>query len=285
MHDGRFLHAPVVSIDADTETETPIGILDVLDCAVHTLSRFTKDKADSHVVGEETDAHEKIYGASVDPKADREMFTALFLRDDLSEPSRSEPQSASGGNVVHVHDSVSQTGQRHSVQGHGTEGSRFGAEQRSTTFGFKIKNLQDNQIYKLDYVVKEATSFKHAKALILQAVFGDQVEDIPAHSITLHYLDEDNDEIFLNSDISFETALNLIRNQSLSKLTILLRVRGMKSSTSVINQAGVSNVAIYAMLGMSCLAGVVFGALLLSGNRSRNPPNNRHTYKGYPAYR
>lgn len=267
MHDGRFLHVPIVTTDADTEEETVIGILDVLDCAVHTLSRFTH--ADKNpVVGTDSEDHDYIYNTKVNSEADRAMFTSLFLREDMSEMSSSEKATSAVKNGIHneinINDSVSQSGFK-SVAQH-TALTKVG---NSDLLQLKIKGLTGD-IYRAE-VELDGLNFSKLESKIYSVV--GKLENAK-----FFYLDEDGDEILLSSEACLESALKLVTRSSSLKFTIV--IKNPKQSF----QASHNNVLV--VLGISTLVGVLgIGIYVIFKQSTRTDTYSRSNYHAYNRYR
>lgn len=268
MHDGRFLHVPVVTTDADTEVETVVGILDVLDCAVHTLSRFThSDK--SHLISTEDKEHDYIYNTKVNSEADRAMFTSLFLRDDVSETEQSilERKTSvnhmknvgAGQSQVNINDSVSQAG-----------GTRLGKPQtmKQSILKLKIKS-NDGNIYRSEIDLETIGLSKLQKNI--KKVIGNSKD------VTLFYLDEDGDEVLLNSDDSLETALNLTISSKTDKLTVVVKYFDKQSKGFDMDKH------LPLLVGGSAVVVLITCVVLLFGKSSSHSQSQR-TYQDFRGY-
>lgn len=268
MHDGRFLHVPIVSTDADTEEETVIGILDVLDCAVHTLSRFTHSEKSPHA-STETEDHDYIYNTKVNSEADRAMFTSLFLREDTSELSSSGKAVSVVKSGVHneisINDSVSQSGFKSAINQAGTEVSQL---EKVEKLQLKIKGVNGN-IYRAKVQLSGLT-LSNLESKLFSVVGNLKNQDI-------FYLDEDGDEILLSTESCLESALSLATSSTSLKLTIMIK------NTVDNSQAKNNNVLVALSVGsLIGLLGVAIYALSRQPARSDTfSRNNYHTYNRY----
>mmetsp|Transcript_5719 Transcript_5719/g.6780 ORF Transcript_5719/g.6780 Transcript_5719/m.6780 type:complete len:687 (+) Transcript_5719:82-2142(+) len=275
MHDGRFLHVPVSKEGKDNQ-HSVCGILDVLDCAVHTFSNANVGR----------DSSSQMSGTA-ESAPEREMFSKLFLEQGFgfgqehdegsvisdSVQANSTLRSRVGSNeIIGLNDSVSQHGFDNCNT---TAYSRItGTENGSITI--KVKILSNGKMHRIS--LSPEMNWQVLKSEILS------MAKMAASDVSFAYVDEEGDPVTISSDSALKEAQNMCQMHNLGKLTILVtESNGIQSNlegattTVGLNTAKLSDTK---LLAMAFASGVMLcvGVLFLSSGGSRGRGYHRRNY-------
>jgi len=270
MHDGRFLHVPVTSELYGESGPIVCGVLDVLDCAVHTFSRVNDNHPSS---GDQS----STFNAS--DSGDREIFSKLFLEhglgygqdaDNVSTISdnmvSNSARSHGSADVVGMQDSVSQHGYDPSATSHSTVGS--------PTIAVKIKTLMDGKIHRV--TLSADTNWNTLKNRMVSMTGLSHLGD---DAITFSYVDEEGDPVTLASDSALHEARMMCQAQNLKKFTVLIsRSKGHRTVKKEGKTDALQNMD-SKVIGIAFASGIILclGLLLLSSGP--NHSRGRHRYR------
>eukprot|EP00924_Labyrinthula_sp_SR-Ha-C_P016804 maker-scaffold_6-snap-gene-15.16-mRNA-1 protein AED:0.01 eAED:0.01 QI:74/1/1/1/1/1/3/122/655 len=272
MLKGRFLHVPVVKYDLSNsgveENESVVGILDVLDCSIHMLAALSVNSKNKGS-GDEADLYNK---ENIDDEIEQNVFQTLYLgeMDSGSRVSASENIISGPG----INESASQTG-RTSVMKKALSSaiSLEQIEEKEKTLAIKMINVSDGHIFRVDLKASgKKSSFEMRKLRkMVKKIIGLNVE---IADLRLKYLDEDEEEVVLDSDEDLQQAVDLMSEQSWKKLTIKVYVKGTLEKLGI----GAKEKLIFGVFGGILILGSFVFILSKKTSQTRAMKTDIHQY-------